>query len=365
MELERYHRGTQPNTGCNQDLHILKELLLAGITSDPALKLLAPLRPRCATLLMMHRFAMPDLGVQGHDPVVLARHLEYLRRRGYTLLSLMDLVERLDNDIPLRRNALVFTVDDGYADFAEVAAPVFASYDCPVTVFLVTDFVSGRQWNWFDRVSWAFAHSPRRDVSFEITGQRLRLQWSNASQCERSSRDAIRRFKTVTDATKERLIQTVSAALEVEVPERAPKEYKAMGWDEVRACARNGVTFGPHTVTHPILSRVDDRRAREEIGGSWQMVREATDAAVPVFCYPNGGPADFSAREKAFVRDAGMKAAVSGVGGCVELDGVTNGSTDRFSLPRFPYYEHKPRFVQIASGIEAMKTRMRKPFALR
>src|SRR5689334_21224101 len=103
---------------------------------------------------MLHRFAMPDLGVSGHEPEVLRGHLEYLRARDYDLLDLGELLERIENNAPFTRRSVVFTVDDGYADFAEVGAPVFAAYDCPVTVFLITDFVSGKLWNWFDRVLW-------------------------------------------------------------------------------------------------------------------------------------------------------------------------------------------------------------------
>jgi hypothetical protein len=118
---------------------------------------LSPLRLRCVTTLFMHRFAMPDLGVEGHDPALLAGQLEYLRRHRYRLMSLRELLQALDERTPIRENAVVFTVDDGYADFAEVGAPVFAAYDCPVTVFLVTDFVSGRLWYWFDHGDYAFA----------------------------------------------------------------------------------------------------------------------------------------------------------------------------------------------------------------
>ena len=277
-------------------------------------------------------------------------------------MSLMELLDYLDEGIPLRSNALVFTVDDGYADFAEVAAPVFAKYDCPVTVFLVTDFVAGRLWNWFDRVTWAFTHSRRREVTIEVMGESLRFQWMTRAECERSSGEVIRRFKRVPDTAQDKLIEIVSNALEVEIPAQAPSRYKAMAWDEVRVCARSGVTFGPHSVTHPILSQADDRRADWEISESWRVLRNATEAAVPIFCYPNGTSIDFSAREKASVTRAGMKAAVSAVPGYVQPRGARMGPIDRLALPRFAYSEHRPRFVQVASGIEAMKARIRKPF---
>lgn len=326
---------------------------------------MGPLLPRCATVLMMHRFAMPDLGVQGHDPVVLARHLEYLRRHGYALLSVTELLDHLDGDVPLKSKAVVFTIDDGYSDFAEVAAPIFGRYDCPVTVFLITDFVAGRLWNWFDQVSWAFSHSTRQEITIEIAGEILQLRWTTAAERERSSDEVVRRLKGVVDAAKEEFIGTVSMALEVEIPPHAPNGYKAMNWNEIRACSRMGVTFGPHTVTHPILSRVDDSRAEREISESWRAVREGTDAAVPVFCYPNGGPGDFSDREKEYVARAGMKAALSTLPGCVEGNRFTMAPSDRFSLPRYPYFDDKPRFVQNATGIEAMKTRIRRRFSSR
>ena len=306
---------------------------------------------------------MPDIGVEGHDPNILARHLEYLRRRSYSLIGLSELLKRLDEGILLDHNALVFTVDDGYADFAQVAAPIFAKYDCPVTVFLVTDFVAGRMWNWFDRVAWAFVHTPRHDLSVDATAGKISTRWRTTLERQRVSDQIVTRFKAIPDSAKEQLLAALVSALEVDLPDRAPAEYEAMDWDSVRKCASMGVTFGPHTISHPVLSRVDDSRAAREILGSWQEVRSNTEAAVPVFCYPNGGPNDFSNRDKALVAQAGMKAAVSGMGGCVMLDRAMNDATDRFSLPRFPYSDNKARFVQVASGLEAMKARLPMSFS--
>ena len=313
-------------------------------------------------MLFLHRFAMPDLGIRGHDLEVLSRNLEYLRRHRYNVMSVLELLTHLDEGIPLRENALIFTVDDGYADFAVAGAPIFAAYDCPVTVFLVTDFVSGRLWNWFDRVTWAFSHSARREVSLDISGQRSQLKWSNPAECERASEETVERLKRVTDTVKDGLIQNLERALEVEIPERAPEQYRAMSWDQVRACGDRGATFGPHTVTHPILSQVDAGRSDREISESWQAVARATDAAVPVFGYPNGTTADFSAREKASVARAGMTAAVSTTDSPLEASIFTQGPIDRFAIPRLAYAEQKSSFVQIASGLQVVKARFAKRF---
>jgi peptidoglycan/xylan/chitin deacetylase (PgdA/CDA1 family) len=311
----------------------------------------------------MHRFAVPDLAVNGHDPAALSKHLEYLRRRRYRLMSLQDLLDHLDKGIPLAENALIFTVDDGYADFASVGAPVFEAYDCPVTVFLVTDFVSGRLWNWFDHVEWAFIHTDKHEMTLEISGEKIRLRWTNVADRVRVADEFVERLKRGKDGLKDELIGRLEEILEVNIPELAPEEYKAMSWDQVRSCASRGATFGPHTVSHPILSQVEANRSDYEISESWRAVADATGAAVPVFCYPNGTLSDFSSREKASIARAGMAAALSTIEASLESSPSGIFAPDRFALPRFAYPEETQRFVQMASGLEARKARIRRRLA--
>src|SRR5689334_3074097 len=181
--------GSTPSAACTPQRYdlrnpermrsFLKRLLVSGVISDAGLAALAPFRRHCASILFLHRFAVPDLGVIGHDPAILREHLEYLRARRYRLMSLSELIEHLEQKIPLDEFAVVFTVDDGYADFAEIAGPVFAAYDCPVTVFLITDFVSGKLWNWFDKVDWLFRECHRHSLDLQISGETLGLRWKN------------------------------------------------------------------------------------------------------------------------------------------------------------------------------------------
>jgi peptidoglycan/xylan/chitin deacetylase (PgdA/CDA1 family) len=162
-------------------------------------------------------------------------------------------------------------------------------------------------------------------------------------------------LKRVSDAEKEALIRALSDQMEVSPPRAVPARDRAMSWDQVRECARRGATFGPHTVTHPILSQVDSVRSDREIMDSWQTLRAQTESAVPVFCYPNGTPLDFSDREKRSVARAGMSAALSTVQLSVSSRSIVERSVDRFAIPRYPYPESLNAFIQIVSGIEALK----------
>ena len=336
----------------------IKQVLLRVITSKAGLALSAPVRPRCASVLFLHRFAVPDLGVEGHDPAVLRRRLEYLRKHRYELLSVGDLIARLEKRNPPANQSVLFTVDDGYVDFATVAAPIFAAYDCPVTVFLITDFTSGKLWNWFDRVPWMLAHTSRDRLKIEIGGAMVALGWENARERDIVSENIIERLKRIPDDEKERIIAALADSLDAEMPAGIPERDRAMTWDEVRGCAARGVTFGPHTVRHPILSRVDANRSRREIGDSWRDVSERSGAAVPVFCYPNGTPADFSLREENEVRHAGMRGAFSTVEASVQIADAPDPGSSRFAIPRFVYPDTEHAFVQAVSGIEALRGRV-------
>src|SRR5204863_2955954 len=110
------------------------------LTSPLVARLFRPLVRNTVPIFMLHRFVDRDLGSRGCEPRVLRAQLEYLRKNKFDLVA----VSALDCDTPQRRwtrPSVAFTVDDGYMDFASVAAPVFAQFDCPVTVFVVTGVV--------------------------------------------------------------------------------------------------------------------------------------------------------------------------------------------------------------------------------
>jgi peptidoglycan/xylan/chitin deacetylase (PgdA/CDA1 family) len=296
------------------------------------------LTQRVARIFTLHRFRDVDATERRHDLRILRANLSWLRSHNCSLLSLTDLLDRLAEGAPLKR-AIAFTVDDGYADFARLAAPIFAEFDCPVTVFLTTGFVDGRQWMWWDRVAVALK-ALRREAEIDPMVESLKLvpESDKLEQIDRLVRDS-----------------------GLELPSAPPLQFAPIAWDDVRRLSRSGVTFGPHTVTHPVLSRTGDEQSQFEIAESWRRVRdEAGDGAVPVFCYPNGERGDYGGREENAVGAAGMRAALSTRGGYVShRDFAADRPRDRFRLPRLSYSENRLTFVQAASGIERAKMAVR------
>ena len=119
------------------------------------------------------------------------------------------------------------------------------------------------------------------------------------------------------------------------------------------------MTFGPHTVTHPILSLASEDVCRWEIEESCRRLRQETDAWVPVFCYPNGEPRSFGQREVEATQRMGFRAALTTVRNyAAARHARPQGALARFALPRFPYPDDTPHFVNVVAGLARLKQRL-------
>src|SRR5439155_6799480 len=168
------------------------------VSADALAPALRPLGRGLVSILTLHRFTDPEHGVVGHDPAALRDHLAYLRRHRYRLLSLTDVLRLLDEGDPNPgAPAVAFTVDDGYADFARIGAPIFAEYDCPVTLFVPTGFLDGQVWLWWDRVTYLFQQTRRSSLRLHVGSEPRPYSWSTAAERSWAQQDVLNQLECV------------------------------------------------------------------------------------------------------------------------------------------------------------------------
>ena len=309
-----------------------------------------------AAILMLHRFEHRELGIDGHSPTTLARRLEHLRRNRYNIISLRELIGILSAGEQLPPRSVVFTVDDGYTDFASVAAPVFAAYDCPVTVFLVTGFLDGECWLWYDAIEYLFGVSDRGTVEVRVGDLVAEVSWSTPAERRGRLEQVVETLKCAPTEIVEQTLRELEASSGVTLPPRPTARFASMPWSDVHRLSRHGVDFGPHSHTHPILSRTSKERLAFEVSRSWQRLVAELPRALPVFCYPNGTARDVTARETEAVSSSGLLAGTVSTGGhCTP----SRFRDSRFSLPRLAYDESENDFRQAVGGLERLRTRLR------
>ncbi len=328
---------------------VARGVAYAGLASRPALTVARLFGVRPATIFMLHRFTDGGDESQGTDVTMLRSMLTQLRRQGVAFMRLRDLAQHVASRTPLERPTAVFTVDDGYRDFAELAAPIFAGFDCSPTVFLVTEFTAGRAWCWWDRVVDAFLRSPLGEVSLRCHGHPLTYRLGTPAERRAAAAQLIDALKWVDDHERRRVVDAISTILEVEQRATPHDAYAPLGWDTVRGLERTGVDFAPHSLTHPMLSRLGDDEVRREILQSWADLRREVRDPAPVFGYPNGSLDSFGTREMRIVRESGMLGAVAFRRRYV--DPATSGADDRFRLSRFPAPADPTTAGYLASGM--------------
>jgi peptidoglycan/xylan/chitin deacetylase (PgdA/CDA1 family) len=326
---------------------IAKELIRSILISEPGRAASRAMLPGTVTIFMLHRFHDgPPNAEAGHSGDELRALLRTLRQAKMPVIALDTLAR---NGAPAT-GGVVFTVDDGFADFASIAWPIFREFDCPVTVFLTTGFLDRQLWPWWERVLWAFERTKRIRAEVSHAGRRFVWDLTNLAEKRRGAAQLTEALKRLPNAEREGVIDALPQALDVEIPVIAPAEHAAMTWDDVRRSGREGATFGPHTVSHPILSRVDDARAESEIADSWKRVVAETAAAVPVFCYPNGDPDSFGQREEAIVARHGFRLALSTIAESATRADFVADASRRFRIPRHGCPTDPRTFLWLASG---------------
>lgn len=101
-----------------------------------------------------------------------------------------------------------------------------------------------------------------------------------------------------------------------------------MGWDDVRRLVHDGFEIGPHTMTHPDLSKLSTADASREIAGSMERLSAELGSSPELFAYPYGGKEQITDDQRELVRQLGFKCCASSYGGLVA------SGTDPFSLRR-------------------------------
>ena len=100
--------------------------------------------------------------------------------------------------------------------------------------------------------------------------------------------------------------------------------------DQVREMARARMTFGFHTESHPVLSRLSREQQRNELRNGTRTICELTSQQTVSFCYPYGFPHTYNADTLQALEEFGYSMAFN----TVRREAVI-GRERRYELPRF------------------------------
>jgi peptidoglycan/xylan/chitin deacetylase (PgdA/CDA1 family) len=324
-----------------------KELIAKSLAGSGALELMERAdgrRPNLLRVLAYHRVDEPnsradrlDPGLISATPAEFARQMQHLARY-YCVLSASEMVNILTSGMEMPPRAVLITFDDGYRDFAEQAWPIMRELDLSATVFVATAYPGApSRIFWWDRLYQGLKYTSQTKIVADGVG-RLPLN----TEVERAA--ALERLKTHIRAQEHHqamaFVQRVMTTLDV----TAQRGDALLNWDEIRHLAAEGVTFAPHTRTHPILSRLAPKQVREEVTGSLTDLGREIEKPLPIFCYPNGQLGTFNHVVMNVLSELGIVAAFTTVRNIVRIGRdrplalPRMGTRPGESLPEFRFY---------------------------
>ena len=298
--------------------------------------------------------------MQGTSTTMLEETLAFLQREGFNFVSLKDVIHRIEGKGPPLNKAVCFTMDDGFLDQATIAAPIFEKYDCPVTIFLITDFLDGKLWPWDDQVRYMFDETSLTELAVKVGQQTLRYDFSKQSRndCARAFREVC---KTLPEEEMINAIESLSLASNIKITKKPPESYQPMSWDTVRNLEKRGIVFGTHGLSHRIISRMASDKVKKEVDLSWQRLKQELLSPLKVFCFSTGRfNQDFTVRDINTVKSSGFKAALSTDPGYIRFENDENKEKRPFVLNRFTLPDNKSQLIQYCSGIEQAKDILRR-----
>lgn len=319
----------------------IKDLIVGSFSSGPLARWIVERDGGRFAIIMMHRFAVHGRQQGGHAVADLRNGLALMRKSGVRLLGLDTAVDLIDQDQTLGRHthtSIIFTVDDGYADFADVALPVFQEFDCPVTVFVAPGVVSGHTWYWWDKLDYCIRQSQLSSITVDTPHGRKILQITGEANLKQAMGVMNAMLRQSSPDESEQHLAQLAAACEVELPRCAPDGYHYLSWQDMRKLESEVVRFGAHSMTHPMLSLCSDQQSEAEITESLVQVRKELQYPSGVFCYPVGTRKDFGEREMRIAKEAGASAALAAEPGLIDSNmNLRYGANWKYQLPRMSF----------------------------
>jgi len=321
-----------------------KKLLASALCHSGLMGLMSGLLPRLRGVLRIlayHRVLdIEDEDKYPFDPELISAstsefrwQMAYLKAH-FSPISFAAFLEMLDRGEPVPSNAVIVTFDDGFEDNYTNAYPILRDMDMPATIFLSTGYIGSADTYWFDTVV---------NCIYRLGTGQLRLPMLNL---ERSIGDSV--------ASRRQLAEDVLGAMKV-VPEKTRiaalddllgqhpdiRELKdnplsrPMNWEQVQEMSGNGIEFGSHTVSHPILSRVGAEQLEFELHESRKTIEEKTAQSADVIAYPVGGSMEYSDAVISVARNAGYRMGASYISGVNRLDALHHYGLRRIHVERY------------------------------
>ena len=290
-----------------------------------------------------------DRVIRGLNVSVQPRYFEKQMRflkKYYRVISTEEFLHCIENGKSLAR-AVVITFDDGFRTNYLNAYPVLKKYNITATIFIATDFIDNTKLMWNHKLAYIFSREPMKLY------EALKAHVSDETLRHTVSRQDVETW-FFSNYSKKLVAEIIDKALnELKVDEKsvAAQAKLYLTWEEVRTMGKDGIIFGNHSQSHPVLSKLSEDEQEEEIvGAKTCLEKELRQKTVP-FSYPFGEEMHSSELTVKLIKKS-VHSGIFKVGG--ETDAYGFARIPIFASREYAFFANIELYPMLKSGIKKL-----------
>lgn len=280
----------------------------------------------------------PFPGIQALSPADFAAQLDWLQAR-FDWIGVQAFDEAVRGRRALARPVALLTFDDGFVDHYDTVFPVLRDRGIGGIFFIVGSTLGARPQMLNVHKSHLLLGALGSDAL--LAAVRAEAEVAVDVAPGGAARVGTYRYDEQPDASVKRLLNyEMPFDVADEVLDRLFRRHVGdpdasarrlyLTPAMIRAMAAGGMTFGFHTETHRVLSRLTAEEQRAELIDGVRLVRELTGQDTVPFCYPYGFPHTYDEHTLAILEEAGYSLAFN-----TSRRRARPEADPRFELPRF------------------------------
>ncbi|HXU25655.1 MAG TPA: glycosyltransferase [Bacteroidia bacterium] len=273
--------------------------------------------------------------------VYLKKHFEFVALKDYLL---DDYVSKTTKPL------CAIGFDDGYRDFLEFALPILKKYDCPSSMYIVTDCIDNNLPPWTYMLNHYFINTNKLKISIDtkdFPGHLKNTEWRTKIERLNYARQLNPFMKSLDNSKRCYIYEEIIK----ELNDVTPPYGLMLTWNEIKELKNHKCEVGSHTVSHPVLSKkLSYKELMYELKESALIIEKNTGIFPATISYPFGA---YNNDVKKAAFDAGYKIGVT-----VNPSPYDSSRHDMLEIPRIELFDEP--FIKTRLRINEIVPKIRK-----
>jgi len=331
-----------------------KEILatiLDRLLPDSILPAISSICTQKLTVLAYHRIADIDKASYQFDDELISASIndfefqvKYINKH-YNPISMEQLINHINDRAELPTRPLLITFDDGFDDNFHAAFPILKKHNVPATIFISTGFIEAIDTIWFDQLTALILAMNEQSIYLDELNKTYQLKNDKRSRYGAVA-EILYDIKRIPDKDRLALITRLNDEFSLLKNKINYQQSKMLTWDQIREMNKSVISFGSHTVNHPILTRLDEKSLNAELLESKSTIELELNTEILSISYPDGNSEAFSSHIIERVKDAKYDVGFSYIAGINPIPLKNHFSIKRLHIE---YYMSRSHFKALLS----------------